>query len=326
MARLGGSAPRAAASVSAEALRIGPHIVELAHPDKVLFPGAPPLTKRDLVEYYRRIARTMLPYLAGRPVTMQRFPDGIEAEGFLQKQVSDYFPTWVARVTVPKEGGTVTHVLCQNAATLVYLADQACITPHVWLSRVDKPRHPDRLIFDLDPPDDEFAPVRAAARLVGALLRDLGLTAYLMTTGSRGVHVVAPLDRRADFDLVRAFARDAAALLAHRHPQELTVEARIKNREGRLLLDIARNAYAQTSVAPYAVRAKRGAPVAAPLEWKELEDRALNAHTYHLGNIFLRLERRGDPWKGIARHAHSLAAPRRRLAALLAAEGLEQGA
>lgn len=305
-----------------ETLRFGAHTVELTHPDKVLFPGEPPLTKRDLVHYYLRIAGTMLPYLDGRPVTMQRFPDGIEGEGFFQKEISESFPEWVARVTVPKEGGTVTHVLCQNAATLVYLADQACVTPHVWLSRVDKPHHPDRLIFDLDPPDDDFAPVRVAARLVDALLRDLGLTTYLMTTGSRGLHVVAPLDRKAAFDAVRAFARDAAALLAHRHPGELTVEARIKSRAGRLLLDVARNAYAQTGVAPYAVRAKRGAPVATPLAWDELQDRALNARTYRLDNVFQRLGRTGDPWKGLARQGQSLGEPRRRLQELLRAEGV----
>jgi bifunctional non-homologous end joining protein LigD len=142
----------------------------------VLFPGEPPLTKRNLVDYYRHIAETMLPYLEGRPVTMQRFPDGIEREGFFQKEISEYFPTWISRVTIPKEGGTVTQVLCENAATLVYLAAQACITPHVWLSRADKLHHPDRLIFDLDPPDDDFAPARGAAWLVGALLGDLGLT------------------------------------------------------------------------------------------------------------------------------------------------------
>ncbi len=306
-------------------LRVGSRVIELTRPDKVLFPGAPALTKRDLVEYYRRIARTMLPHLEGRPVTMQRFPDGIEAEGFFQKEISDYFPDWIPRVAVPKAGGTVTHVLCEDAATLVYLADQACITLHVWLSRADKPRHPDRLIFDLDPPDDDFAPVRAAARLLEALLRDLGLTSYLMTTGSRGLHVVVPLDRRADFDQVRAFARDAAALLAHRHPRELTVEARINKRDGRLFLDTARNAYAQTGVAPYAVRAKRGAPVATPLAWEELGDPRLHARTYRMEDIFRRLEKTGDPWKDIARHGQSLAEPRRHLAAALAAEHVTGG-
>lgn len=287
-------------------MRVGSHVIELTHPDKVLFPGARPLTKRDLVEYYQRIAPTMLPHLAGRPIVMQRFPDGIDGERFFQKDIPDYFPKWVARVTLPKEGGTVTHVLCNNAATLVYLASQACITPHVWLSRADTPRHPDRLILDLDPPDDDFAPVKRAARWTGALLSALGLTPYLMTTGSRGMHVSVPLDRRADFDTVRAFARAAAALLVRRHPRDLTMEPRIADRAGRLYIDTARNAYAQSAVAPYAVRAKPGAPVATPISWGELDRRSLAARSYRIDNVFRRLARTGDAWRGMGKRGQSL--------------------
>ena len=311
--------------MSTETLRIGSRTVVLTHADKVLFPGPPPLTKLDLAEYYGRVAETMLPHLAGRPVSMQRFPDGIGHEGFFQKEIGPYFPQWAARVAVPKEGGTVTQLLCEEAATLVYLADLACITPHVWLSRADRPRHPDRLIFDLDPPDDGFERVRAAAALVRALLHDLGLTSYVMTTGSRGVHVVAPLDRMAEFDAVRAFARDAAGLLAHRHPGDLTVEARIDKRGRRLFLDTARNAYAQTGVAPYAVRARPGAPVATPLEWDELEERGLDARRYRMSNLFERLDRRGDAWREIGRHAQSLTEPRARLRDLMRAAGVAAG-
>lgn len=307
--------------MSGESFRVGVHTVEITHPDKVLFPGAPAFTKRDLIEYYRRVADTMLPYLAGRPLTLQRFPDGIAGEGFFQKEIPDYFPEWVARVTVPKTGGSVTQVLCENAATLVYLAEQACITPHAWLSRADRPRHPDRLIFDLDPPDDGFERVRAAAGLMRALLRDLGLTSYAMTTGSRGLHVTVPLDRAADFDAVRGFAREVAAVLARRHPRDLTTEARLAKRHGRLYLDTTRNAYAQTGVAPYAVRARPGAPVATPLTWEELEERGLDARRYRLDNLFQRLDRRGDAWRGIARHVQSLVEPRARLRDLMRAEG-----
>jgi bifunctional non-homologous end joining protein LigD len=308
--------------MNTESLRIGAHTVELTHLDKVLFPGTPIFTKRDLIEYYRRIADTMLPYLAGRPLTLQRFPDGIEGEGFFQKEIPGYFPAWVARVTMPKTGGSVTQVLCENAATLVYLAEQACITPHVWLSRVDRPRHPDRLIFDLDPPDDGFERVRAAATLVRALLHDLGLASYVMTTGSRGLHVVVPLDRVADFDGLRGFAREVAAVLAQRHPRDLTTEARLAKRQGRLYLDTARNAYAQTGVAPYAVRAQPGAPVATPLAWEELEERGLDARGYRLDNLFQRLERQGDAWREIAHIAQSLVEPQARLRDLMRAEGL----
>jgi bifunctional non-homologous end joining protein LigD len=297
-------------------LRVGVHTIELAHPDKVLFPGARPMTKRDLAEYYRRIAPTMLPHLTGRPIVMQRFPDGIEGEGFFHKDIPDYFPEWIDRVTLPKKGGTVTHVVCKNAATLVYLASQACITPHVWLSRADRPRHPDRLIFDLDPPSDDFAPVRRAARQVGTLLSDLGLSPYLMTTGSRGAYVVVPLDRRADFDVVREFARGVAALLARRHPQELTMEPRIADRGGRLYLDIGRNAYAQSATPPYALRARPHAPVATPITWRELDRPSLDARSYRVDNVFRRLARAGDPWRGLARRGQSLTRARAALTRL----------
>ena len=300
-------------------VRVGAYLIEVTHPDKVLFPGPRPLTKRDLVEYYRRIAPTMLPYLAGRPIVMQRFPDGIQGAGFFHKDIPDYFPEWVDRVTLSKRDGTVTHVVCNTAATLVYLASQACITPHVWLSRADRPRHPDRLIFDLDPAADDFAPVRRAARLVGDLLSDLGLTTYVMTTGSRGAYVVVPLDRRADFEVVRTFARHAAALLVRRHPRDLTMEQRIADRGGRLYLDTGRNAYAQSAAPPYAVRARPGAPVATPIMWRELHRPSLDARSYRTDNLFRRLGRSGDPWRGFTRHGQSVTRARARLATLMAA-------
>ena len=195
-----------------ETLRLGPYTVELARPDKVLFPDAG-VTKRELVDHYRAIGERMLPYLRDRPVVMQRFPDGIGKEGFYQKDAPDYFPDWIPRVTVRKrEGGTVHHVLCRNEATLAYLAAQGVITPHVWLSRVDDLEHPDRLIFDLDPPDHDFELVRHAARSLRALLEELDLTAWPLATGGRGLHLVIPLDRAADFDRTRDFARRTAAL------------------------------------------------------------------------------------------------------------------
>ena len=301
-------------------LRVGRHTVELSNLDKVLFPDAG-VTKADLVTYYHEIADRMLPYLAGRPVSMHRFPDGIDAQGFYQKEIGDYFPDWIGRVTVKKKGGEVTHVVCRNAATLVYLANQACITPHVWLSREDRLDHPDRMIFDLDPPGDDFAPVRRAARATRRLLEELDLPAFAMTTGGRGVHVVVPLDRGAGFDTARAFARDVAELAARRDPAEFTTEPRKAKRKGRLFLDTARNAYAQTAVPPYAVRPRAGAPVAMPIGWDELGNSRLRGDTYHVRNAFRRLDRVDDPWKGIARRARSLKGPREKLDAIVEEEG-----
>jgi bifunctional non-homologous end joining protein LigD len=297
--------------------RHGRHVIETSNEGKVLFPDDG-LTKGELIDYYDAVAEALLPHLRGRPLTYQRFPDGIGEEGFYQKQAGDYFPDWIDTARVAKADGSHQDlVVCESRATLVYLADQACITLHPWLSRRDRPDHPDRLIVDLDPPGEGFAPVREAAARVRALLTDeLGLPTFAMLTGSRGLHVLVPLDRGAPFDDVRAFARDAAALLAARHPRELTTEQRKAKRGDRLYLDVARNAYAQTAVAPYSVRARPGAPVAAPVEWDELGERGLDARRWTVRNVLRRLGQRDDPWKGVGRRARSLGEARRRLAAL----------
>lgn len=297
-------------------MEFGATTVELSNTEKVFFPDGD-ITKGDLIRYYRRVAGVMLPHMKGRAVTMHRFPDGIEGEGFYQKEISDYFPGWIKSARVKKkQGGWVKHVVCDDAPTLVYLANQACITPHLWLSRSDKPDHPDRMVFDLDPSRDDFHAVRSAALWMKELLEELGLTPWIMTTGSRGLHVAVPLDRSADFGSVRSFAKSVAKALAKRNPKELTVEARKENRRGRVYLDYGRNAYAQTAVAPYAVRAKPGAPIATPLHWSELSRSGLDSRSFRIGNIFRRLSQKEDPWKEIDSHAQSLRGPRRRLEAL----------
>lgn len=303
-------------------LSFGKYTVELSNPDKVLYPDEG-ITKFDLIEYYRELSDTILPHLRDRPLMMHRFPDGIGAFSFYQKEIGDYFPDWIERIEVSKEDGTTTHVVCNNVATLVYLANQACITPHVWLSRVDRLDDPDQMVFDLDPPGDEFEPVRFAARQLKKLLDELQLPSYVKTTGSSGLHVCVPLDRSGDFDAVRSFARTLAAVLAEREPSRLTVEQRKNKRGGRLYLDTARNAYAQTAVAPYAIRPLAGAPVATPLDWHELQDADLDARTYTLSNIRRRLGQKDDPWRDMRKHGVRIATARKRLDCLLPEEETE---
>jgi bifunctional non-homologous end joining protein LigD len=277
--------------------------VHLSNPGKALFPDG--LTKADLARYYDRVADTMLPHVRGRPVHMQRYPDGIEGHEIQQKQAPDYFPGFVERAHVPrKRGGSVDHVVIENRETLVYLAGQACITPHVWLARRDRLDNPDQLIFDLDPSDGDLAPIRDAARALRRLLEEAGLVPFVKTTGSRGLHVVCPLDRSATFDQTRAFARALAGVLVERDPGRFTIEARKEPRGGRLYLDTARNGYAQTVVAPYAVRALAGAPVACPLDWREIG--RVEPQTYTVRNVLRRLARKGDPWADIDAAARPL--------------------
>jgi bifunctional non-homologous end joining protein LigD len=307
--------------MAGERLTEGRITVELSHTDKVLFPDDG-ISKGDLIEYYHAVADWILPKLADRPVTMIRYPDGIGAHPILQKNAPDYFPDWVTRAEVPKQGGSVRHVVCDKPATLVYLANQACIELHVFLSRLPAVEHPDQVIFDLDPPDaEQFGRVVQAARLLREVLEgELGLTAFVKTTGGKGLHVHVPLNADGDFDASRQFAREVAGLLAAREPGLLTSEQRKDKRGGLIYADPMRNAYAQTAAAPYGVRGRPGAPVATPLDWAELDEAGLTPGRFTVATVPGRLEglAGADPWAGLARRRYGLATARERLARLAA--------
>jgi bifunctional non-homologous end joining protein LigD len=280
--------------------------VKLSHPDKVLFPEDG-LTKADLAAYYESVAETMLPHVHDRPLNLWRWNAGIEGQRVVQQDIPKGAPDWVARVETPRrQGGTNTHVLCQDADTLRWLANQNCITPHVWSARRDKLDRPDRLVFDLDPEEgSDFGLVREAALAVGERLRSEGLEPFAMVSGSKGIHVVAPLKRTRDSRWVRERAGELGVEIAAEHPS-LTTEWRKNKREGRILVDTARNTYGQTVVAPYAVRALPGAPVATPVTWDEVEDPALTPRSWTMRTLPDRLESEGDPWADISRHAGTL--------------------
>ena len=292
--------------------------VDFARLDKPLIAGAdrePPIDKRELIDYYRRIAPVAQRYLVDRPLVLQRFPDGADAGGFYQKQVPDFYPDWIDTVEVATADSRQRLVCGANAEVLVYLANQACITLHAWLARRAHLDRPDQMIFDLDPPSaDAFAAVRGAALDLKALLESLGLPSWVKTTGSKGLHVMVVLDGRAGFDTVRALARRIAERLVAGAPHAYTTEQRIAARGDRVYIDVMRNAYAQTAVAPYAVRARRGAPVATPLEWCELDDVSLTAQLFSVRNLFERLERHGDPWRSVFKRRFSAAGALDRLA------------
>ena len=203
----------------------------------------------------------------------------------------------------------MTHALANHAATLVYLAGQNAVTPHVWLSRADQPRRPDRLILDFDPSGGGFAAVRAAARAAGDRLREAGLVPYAMITGSRGVHVICPLRRGPSFNDVHAFARAVAEEMVEDDPRRLTLEWRRADRGSKIYVDVNRNNYAQHAVAPYAPRAKPNAPVATPLHWEELAEPTLKPDRWTVGSIGQRIDAEGDPWAGMGRRARSLPHP-----------------
>ena len=287
--------------------------IEITHADRLLFPDDG-ITKGDVVAYYTEVAPVMLPHLRGRPLMVQRFPRGIDEAGFVQKDFEGELPGWMSWAEVPKQNGTVVHALAERPEALTWLANQDCIVVHTWLSRQGSLDKPDRLVFDLDPSGtDDFGLVRATARALAGLLDDLGLASYLKTTGSRGLHVVVPLQVEADFDTARDFARDVAEVIAADDPDRRTVEARKDKRGDRLYIDVMRNAYAQTAVAPYSIRPRTGAPVATPLQWNELNSRGLRPDGFTIKDLPGRLAERGDPWADMRRHARSLHRPRERL-------------
>jgi bifunctional non-homologous end joining protein LigD len=276
--------------------------VKLSNPDKVLFPDDG-ITKADLAAYYEAVAPAMVRHTRDRPLNLWRWNNGIEKDVVVQQAIPKGAPDWVPTVEVQRRrGGAVVHALANNADTLRWLAQVNCITPHVWTSRRDRLDRPDRIIFDLDPPDAgvEFDLIRAGALALGEHLRTLELEPYAMTSGSRGIHVLAPLRRTAPHDEVRERAREVSVAVAADH-DTLTTEWRKNKREGRILIDTARNTYAQTTVAPYAVRAKPGAPVATPLRWEELEDPQLRSDSHTVASVPTRLERDGDPWEALGR-------------------------
>lgn len=241
--------------------------MHVSNPAKLIFPG---ITKRDLVAYYERVAPRLIPLLSGRPLTLERYPNGIEAKGFLQKNVSKHFPDSVGRVEVPKSGGTVSHPLVDGLDGLLFLANQGTIAFHVWQSRLPRLDRPDRLVIDLDPPAGRVAAARDAARVVGDLLGTAGLPSGLVATGSKGFHVVVPLLAEASFEQVERTGRLVAEMAAAAHPDLLTTEFLIRHRGGRVFVDWLRNRWAQTRVAPWSLRPRPSAPAAVPIGWEEL--------------------------------------------------------
>lgn len=292
--------------------------VSISNQDKVLFPQAG-LTKGDLVEHIRFVADEMLPHLRDRPLTLRRFPDGIDADGFIQKQASSHFPEWLDTVDVPlREGGSQRAVLASDVATLSYLVDQATVEFHIWTSTVAALERPDLLVIDIDPPDDSAAigELRSVARRLGDLFGELGMTPFLQATGSRGFHVVAPLDQTEDFDTVRRLAADIADNLVRDDPDRLTTAFRKEKRGARIFLDINRNGYGQTFIAPYSPRSRPGASCAVPLDWRELAGAWPTA--WDLRRLHRRMAQKSDPWERLHEksNACSVAAAARRLATM----------
>tara|TARA_R110002020_G_scaffold438960_3_gene649437 strand:- start:2622 stop:3434 length:813 start_codon:yes stop_codon:yes gene_type:complete len=263
--------------------------VQISHPDKILYPDLN-VTKQDIANYYVKVADYILPFLKNRPLTLHRYPDGINSSGFYQKNAPDYFPDFIKTLSVPTQEGTNTQVYCNSKKSLIYLVNQGTIGFHVWLSQRDKLDKPDKIVFDLDPPHSQFSKVKEAALLIREYLKKKGENPHLMTTGQSGLHIYYKIRRTKTFDEVREEVKKMAKDIESQHPDLLTTETLKKNRDNKIFLDYLRNAYAQTSVCPYSLRPNPQAGVATPIEWEEL-DKIDSAQEYHLKNIIPRLKK-----------------------------------
>jgi bifunctional non-homologous end joining protein LigD len=275
----------------------------ITHPEKVLFPDDG-ITKGDLAVYYEAMAPVILPHLRGRPITMERYPAGIGAKGF---------PPWLQRVRVPKKDGVVHHPVVTDSRSLLWLTNQNTITQHVWTSRVPHLDRPDLCVFDLDPSTDNVAEVRAAAIGLRDLLDELGLPSWVKTTGSKGFHIVVPIDGKTDIGVVARFANAVGALFVSLAPDRLTQEFSKVDRRGRIYVDTARNGYSATFAAAYTVRARRGAPISAPCTWEEIERGEVHPGTFTVRNMADRIAKVGDVWGDMRRRGRSLKRPLEKL-------------
>lgn len=273
---------------------------KISHPGKTLFPEAG-LEKRDLADYYRRIAPMLLPYVSHRPLTLKSYPGGISQKGFYNKHTPDYFPDHIERIEVPAKKGRMHMSSADETRDLQYFAGQNVIEIHAALSTAQHLRRPDQLIFDLDPSDGDFEKVRRVAMAFKELLDERKLPGLVKTTGSRGIHIHIPLRQEAPFSRVKPLAKRLCEILNDRLPDLTTLEQRKSERGDRVFLDYLRNEFGQTAVVPYSVRARIGAPVATPVDWKELGRRQLEPDAYTMDNIFRRLGRKEDPWKSFRR-------------------------
>ncbi len=279
-------------------------LVNITHPDKVLFPKSN-ITKNQLIRYYLDIAKIMLGYLKERPLTMQRFPNGISKSGFFYKNASAFFPNWIQKIRLPKKDGIVNYVIAKHIEDILYLVNLNTITFHVGLSKIKQINFPDILVLDLDPEDVDFSVIKWTAQKIKEITDSLEIPLFVKATGSRGLHLHIPLDGTASFNETHKFAKKLAAYSANCYPNLLTVHPQKSKRAGRVFIDYIRNSYGQTVVAPYSVRAKEGAPIAIPLEWTDLNESLICSDFFNITNVFDRLKKKSDAWSNISKYSCS---------------------
>lgn len=264
------------------------------------------LTKAHLLKYYSEMSSYVLPYIKNRPLVMKRYPDGIKGDSFYQKDCPTYAPAWVDTIPVKHTDKKVDYIICNDTATLVWLAAQGCIEIHAWLSTKEKLDFPDLAVMDLDPAEGvSFSEVGRVAMLVKETLEYFQLHPFIKTSGASGLHIFVPVYPEYSFDVVVACMKYIAELIVASYPERCTVERKVDKRSGKVYLDYLQNGRGKTMAFPYSLRPLPGAPVSTPLQWQEvpgLSDPAV----YNINTILTRLSDIGDPWQNIATYRRSL--------------------
>ena len=268
----------------------------VTHPEKIIYPQNK-ITKKMVVDYYQQIAKNVFDLTKNHILSMQRFPEGIDHEGFWHKNCPDFFPKWIKRYkTIKEDQDEISYIVISKSEIFPFVANYYSLVNHIWTSTYLKPHNPDRVIFDLDPSlQNDFAKVQEIAIIMHELLNKQNLNSFVMTTGSRGLHVVLPIKQIYTHEEVKHFAQNFAAVVVNLIPEKATTNIRKEKREDKVFIDILRNNYAQTAVAPYSLRALPQAPVATPISWDEVFSTNLRPDKY---NIFTAFEySKTDPWK-----------------------------
>jgi bifunctional non-homologous end joining protein LigD len=286
-------------------VRVDDAVVLLTHMDKLYWPKEG-ITKGDLLRYYARVAPTIVPYLRDRPLILKRYPNGIEGPFFFQHDLEDA-PDFVRTQSLKSaEGRPIDYAIIDNPAALLYLTNLGTIEEHPWHSRVQEIEYPDWVVFDLDPQEAPFEVVCEVAQALRETLEPLGLQAYAKTSGSRGIHVLVPIEPRYGYDQVADFAEQVANQVAREHPKSATVVRSLSRRQpGLVYVDYLQNAKGKSIAAPYSVRARPGATVSAPLEWKEVR-KGLAPQEFTLKDMPARLRDKGDLFSGVLAHPQRL--------------------
>ncbi|MBM3705256.1 MAG: DNA ligase D [Actinobacteria bacterium] len=273
--------------------------VKLTHPDKIFWPEER-ITKKDLFDYYIKIAPFILPYVENRPQSLNRCPDGIYGGCFYQKDIDHDVPGWLQTEKIYSESGDkyIDYLICKDINSLLYMVNLGCIDMHPWSSRVNSLEKPDFAILDLDPLAVDFQEVIDVAAEAKHIFDNSGINAFCKTSGSKGIHIYIPLGAKYSYGQALDFIKVVAGVLNALLPEKTSLERSPEKRHGKVYLDCYQNRPGQTVASPYCIRPKKGVPVSTPLGWEELKTNFSPAD-FNIRNIFQRLEKKGDIWKGV---------------------------